>query len=114
MTCRSWTATRACGRWSWPATATALDNHWGTAPGFALPLGSAVEGRDPCTLFALPGREGAPLFVSVLAYLIFGQVPDIYVWIGGSMIFASIAFITYREHQLRQKSKLLRKLAEQA
>jgi len=43
------------------------------------------------------------LFVSVLAYFLFGQIPDIYVWIGGTMIFGSIAFITYREHQLKQR-----------
>jgi len=43
------------------------------------------------------------LFVSVLAWLLFGQVPDIFVWIGGAMIFGAIAFITLREHQLKQK-----------
>jgi drug/metabolite transporter (DMT)-like permease len=41
------------------------------------------------------------IFVSVLAYFLFDQVPDIFVWIGGTMIFSAIAFITYREHQLR-------------
>jgi drug/metabolite transporter (DMT)-like permease len=44
------------------------------------------------------------LFVSALAYILFGQVPDIFVWIGGTMIFGAIAFITYREHMLRSKS----------
>ncbi len=44
------------------------------------------------------------IFVSVLGYLLFDQVPDIFVWIGGAMIFAAIAFITYREHQLKQKA----------
>ncbi len=44
------------------------------------------------------------LFVSVLAYFMFGQVPDVFVWIGGTMIFGAIAFITYREHVLRKKT----------
>jgi drug/metabolite transporter (DMT)-like permease len=42
------------------------------------------------------------VFVSVLGYLLFDQVPDIFVWIGGSMILLSVAFIAYREHVRRQ------------
>ncbi|MCP5368978.1 MAG: DMT family transporter [Hyphomicrobiales bacterium] len=45
------------------------------------------------------------LFVSVLAYLFFGQVPDAFVWIGGAMILSSIAFIAYREHAQRQRAR---------
>jgi drug/metabolite transporter (DMT)-like permease len=45
------------------------------------------------------------LFVSILAYIIFGQVPDLFVWVGGTMIFGAIAFITYREHVLRQRQR---------
>jgi drug/metabolite transporter (DMT)-like permease len=42
------------------------------------------------------------VFVSILGFLIFDQVPDIYVWLGGTMIFTSVAFIAYREHIRRQ------------
>ncbi|MBT6095659.1 MAG: DMT family transporter [Rhodospirillaceae bacterium] len=42
------------------------------------------------------------VFVSILGYLIFDQVPDIFVWLGGIMVFASVAFIAYREHARRQ------------
>ena len=42
------------------------------------------------------------VFVSILGYLIFDQKLDIYVWLGGSMIFVSVAFIAYREHVRRQ------------
>lgn len=45
------------------------------------------------------------LFVAALAYLMFDQIPDIFVWIGGAMIFGSIAFITFREHQINQTPK---------
>jgi len=44
------------------------------------------------------------VFISVLAWVMFGQVPDVFVWIGGSMIFGAIAFITFREHQLKLKT----------
>jgi len=42
------------------------------------------------------------LFISLFAYVAFGEVPDIYVWIGGMMIFSGVAFIAYREHVARQ------------
>ena len=38
------------------------------------------------------------IFISIFGYFLFEQVPDIYVWIGGSMIIISIAFIAWREH----------------
>ena len=43
------------------------------------------------------------VFVSILGFLVFDQVPDIFVWVGGSTIFASVAFIAYREHERRQE-----------
>jgi len=42
------------------------------------------------------------LFIALFAYLFFGEVPDVYVWIGGVLIFGGTAFIAYREHKLRQ------------
>ncbi len=33
-------------------------------------------------------------------YLAFAEVPDIFVWIGGGVIFASTTYIAYREHIL--------------
>ena len=32
--------------------------------------------------------------------LSFAEVPDIFVWIGGGVIFASTTYIAYREHSL--------------
>jgi len=45
------------------------------------------------------------VFVSILGFVFLDQVPDVYVWIGGTLIFAAVAFIAYREH--------VRKLAAQ-
>lgn len=42
------------------------------------------------------------LWVSLIAFVAFGQVPDGYTWVGGTMIFASAAYIAYRER--RRKS----------
>ena len=44
------------------------------------------------------------VFVALLAYLLFDQVPGGFVWLGGTMIFASVAFIAYREHVRREET----------
>ncbi len=46
------------------------------------------------------------IFISVFAYFFFSEIPDIYVWIGGTMIIFSIAFIAWREH-LKTKLDIL-------
>ncbi|WP_330890361.1 DMT family transporter [Ferrovibrio sp.] len=46
------------------------------------------------------------IWASVIGFFAFGQVPDLWTWIGGSVIFASATYISYREHQLaRQATK---------
>jgi drug/metabolite transporter (DMT)-like permease len=36
-------------------------------------------------------------FAVVLAWMVFGEWPDIWIWLGGAIIFASTAYITRRE-----------------
>ena len=43
------------------------------------------------------------VFISVLGYLIFDQVPNIFVLVGGIIIFASIASIAYLEYVRARK-----------
>jgi len=47
------------------------------------------------------------VFVSILGYLLFDQVPDIFVLGGGIIIFASVTFIAYREFVRRQEERAL-------
>jgi drug/metabolite transporter (DMT)-like permease len=42
------------------------------------------------------------LWASVIGYLAFGEIPDVWTWIGGSIIFASTTYIAYREAALRR------------
>lgn len=42
------------------------------------------------------------IFASILGYLAFGQVPDVWTWLGGTIIFASACYIGIREHKLKQ------------
>ncbi|MCG8548615.1 MAG: DMT family transporter [Alphaproteobacteria bacterium] len=42
------------------------------------------------------------IWAALFGYLLFGEVPDLFVWIGGAMIFAGTSYIALREHQLNQ------------
>ena len=46
------------------------------------------------------------IWVAALAYVAFGEIPDVYTWIGGAVIFASAVYIAYREQQLGRRSQL--------
>jgi drug/metabolite transporter (DMT)-like permease len=42
------------------------------------------------------------IWTALIGYLVFGELPDIWTWIGGSLIFASATYITLREARLRR------------
>jgi len=43
--------------------------------------------------------------IALLAYLIFAEIPTIWTWIGGVVIFASTAYVTHREAQLARERR---------
>jgi drug/metabolite transporter (DMT)-like permease len=47
------------------------------------------------------------IWAAVLGWLVFAEVPDTWTWIGGGIIFASTAYITYREAQVRRQATAL-------
>lgn len=42
------------------------------------------------------------IWTALIGYLAFGELPDVWTWIGGSLIFASVTYITLREARLRR------------
>lgn len=56
--------------------------------------------RQADTAVVMPVDFCKLLWVSILAYLAFGEVPDRYTWLGGAIIFASTVYIAYRERQV--------------
>jgi len=44
------------------------------------------------------------IWIAILAWFLFAEIPDFFTWIGGSMIFASATYIAMRE---RKKQKNL-------
>jgi drug/metabolite transporter (DMT)-like permease len=47
------------------------------------------------------------IWAAVLGWLVFAEVPDTWTWIGGGIIFASTAYIAYREAQVRRQATAL-------
>lgn len=90
--------------WVWPTLEQWM---WlialGTLGGLGQ-LGMAEALRLAPTHVIMPVDFMRLIAISAIAYLAFGEVPDIYVWIGGVMIFGATAFITYREHVKRQQA----------
>lgn len=89
--------------WQWP-TATQLA--WlfligtlGTA-GHLL-MTNALRIADATAV--LPLDFTRLIWASVLGYLVFAEVPDIWVWLGGGIIVASATYIIYRESKTQSK-----------
>ncbi len=45
------------------------------------------------------------IWVSIMGFYAFGEVPDLFTWIGGAMIFSSALYIAYREGVRRREAK---------
>ncbi len=60
---------------------------------FAVTDVTAVLPFDYCRL----------IFVAIIGVLMFDETPDIWTWIGGSVIFASTIYIAHRESQNKEK-----------
>jgi drug/metabolite transporter (DMT)-like permease len=65
-----------------------------------LAMTSAFKASDATAVF--PVDYTRLLWASVIGYLAFGEIPDLWTWIGGTIIFASTTYIAYREAALRR------------
>jgi drug/metabolite transporter (DMT)-like permease len=45
----------------------------------------------------MPIQFNKLIWLSIIGFIFFNEIPDIWVWIGAIMIFISIVYITYRE-----------------
>ena len=46
------------------------------------------------------------IWVTILGYLLFAELPDAFIWFGGAIIVLSTSYIAYRESQLRKRSTI--------
>ena len=49
------------------------------------------------TTFVMHLQFSKLIWVSLIGFFIFSEIPDIWTWSGGIVIFASVIYITYRE-----------------
>ncbi|MDA8637692.1 DMT family transporter, partial [Rhodospirillales bacterium] len=57
------------------------------------------------THVAMPFDFVRLVWVSITGYIFFAEIPDVFVWMGGILIFSSTAYITYREHIKNSKAR---------
>jgi len=91
--------------------------HWPSGEQFAWLVGIGILGgagqmamseslKSADTHVVMPADFTKLIWVAIIGYLAFGEVPGLYVWLGGAMIFGSTAFIAYREHALGRAAKV--------
>lgn len=65
-----------------------------------LAMTGAFKASDATIVF--PVDYTRLVWASVIGYLAFSEVPDIWTWVGGTIIFASTTYIAYREVALKR------------
>ena len=68
-----------------------------------LAMTGAFKAADATVVF--PVDYMRLLWAAVIGYLAFGELPDVWTWVGGTIIFASTTYIAYREAALRRARK---------
>ncbi len=88
--------------WRWPAGGEWL---WLVAIGVMGTLAQmlmAQSFRVAEATAVLPFDFTKLIWGAAIGYLAFGEVPDIWTWVGGTTIFAGATYIAYREAQLKR------------
>jgi drug/metabolite transporter (DMT)-like permease len=91
--------------WQWP---TAEIWPWLFVIGILGSLGQiclAQAFREADITVVLPIDFTKLIWAAVLGYFVFAEVPDMWVWIGGVVIFASTTYIAFRERREEQAKK---------
>jgi len=88
--------------WSWPSLEMLA---WMAGIGVCgtlgqIALGNAFRAADATVV--LPFDFTKLIWAAGVGYLLFGEVPDIWTWTGGTVIFASSLFMAYRERAARK------------
>jgi drug/metabolite transporter (DMT)-like permease len=89
--------------WTWPTGEQYLWLLFTAALGTSghLFLNQALKETD--TNVVMPVDFVRLIWVAIIGYLAFGEIPDLFTWIGGAMIFASALYIAYREGVRRRR-----------
>ena len=66
----------------------------------AASLGFAQAIKDSAINIVMPLDYFRLIWISAIGFIIYGEIPTVFTWIGGTMIFASATYIAYRESKL--------------
>ena len=77
-----------------------------------LAMTSAFKSSDATVVF--PVDYTRLIWASVIGYLAFSETPDLWTWVGGTVIFASTTYIAYREAALRRARERSSSMRERA
>jgi len=90
--------------WEWPSLTQLV---WLAFIGIAGNIGQILLVQalhDGDTNVVMPFDYVRLLWVAILSFFAFGEIPDGYTWSGGTIIFASAAYIAYRERYLAKQA----------
>ena len=80
------------GHWLWLAAIGALGSL------FQFCLSQALKVADATAVMPLDFTK--LIWAALIGYLVFAEVPTLWTWVGGMMIFAAATYISYRERQV--------------
>lgn len=83
--------------WTWPSW---VGLGWLAAIGLSATFGqylTAAAFRVADVSVVTPLMFLQLVWAALIGFVFFGEVPDLFLWIGGSMIFASVCYLAYRE-----------------
>ena len=88
--------------WIWPTWEQLLLLFVVGLLAFIGQMSVTVAIREAETTAVMPIDFTRLVWASALGYIWFNEFPDFWTWIGGSIVFISTLYITYRESRLRQ------------
>lgn len=89
--------------WTWPSVTQIA---WLVFIGVAGNIGQILMVQalhDGDTNVVMPFDYLRLMWIAAIAFIAYGEIPDRYTWAGGTMIFASAAYIAYRERRFHRK-----------
>lgn len=92
--------------WTWPSLDSLL---WLIAIGFVGTIAQTAMNQSLKIADAsavLPVDFSKLLWAAAIGYVVFGEFPDVWTWVGGAMIFSSATYIGVREARLKKEGKL--------
>jgi drug/metabolite transporter (DMT)-like permease len=72
-------------------------------------MGQAFRYADASAV--MPMDFSRMIWITLLGYLLFSEIPTWHVWVGGALIFAAATYVTLREARLARRARQLQRAA---